>query len=127
MPQELENAEAFTSGHVVSGRDVIELEAVELMLALESQDVMQSGFEESVLSAAASVDGELLFHVPTPSSMPFQRAALVSLPTESGSLVVLATLDDAGSAIELQPETPETAHLFRLGEAYLEVATRFRM
>jgi hypothetical protein len=127
MPQELENADAVPSGHLAQTGDLVELEAVELMLALESQDVLQSGFEESVLSAAASVDGELLFHVPAPSSASFQRAALVSLPTDAGSIVVLAALDEAGSAIELQPETPETAHLFRLGEAYLEVATRFRM
>jgi hypothetical protein len=103
------------------------LEAVELMLALEAQDVVQTGFEESVQTAAASVNGELLFHVPAPASLPFQRAALIMLPTELGKSVVLAVLDEAGSAIELVEETPETTHLFRLGEAYLEVATRFRM
>ncbi len=104
-----------------------ELEAVELMLALEAQDVAQSGFEESVQLAAASVNGELLFHVPAPSSLPFQRAALIMLPTEAGKTVLLAVLDEAGSAIELVAESPETEHLYRLGEAYLEVATRFRM
>lgn len=103
------------------------LEAVELMLALEAQDVTQTGFEESVLSAAASVGGELLFQMPAPASLPFQRAALIMLPTDSGNTVVLAALDDAGSAIELLAENAETAHLYRLGEAYLEVATRFRM
>jgi hypothetical protein len=105
----------------------VELEAVELMLALEAQDVAQSGFEESVQLAAASVNGEMLFQVPAPSSLPFQRAALIMLPTDSGNSVVLAVLDEAGSAIELVGDSPETAHLYRLGEAYLEVATRFRM
>ena len=127
MPQELEHAGTDPSVIASPIGDLVELEAVELMLALESQDLMQCGFEESVQAAAASVDGELLFHVPTPSSLPFQRAALIMLPVEKGSIVVLATLDDSGSAIDLQQETPDTAHLFRLGEAYLEVATRFRM
>ena len=104
-----------------------ELEAVELMLALEAQDVARTGFEESVQSAAASVNGELLFQVPAPSSLPFQRAALIMLPTDAGNAVMLAVLDEAGSAIELVAESPETEHLYRLGEAYLEVATRFRM
>jgi hypothetical protein len=104
-----------------------ELEAVELMLALEAQNVAQSGFEESVQCAAASVNGELLFQVPAPASLPFQRAALIMLPTDAGNIVMLAVLDEAGSAIELLAESGETEHLYRLGEAYLEVATRFRM
>jgi predicted Zn-dependent protease len=103
------------------------LEAVELMLALEAQNVAQNGFEESVRAAAASVNGEMLFHVPAPASLPFQRAALIMMPVESGKSVVLAVLDEAGSAIELVGESSDTAHLYRLGEAYLEVATRFRM
>jgi hypothetical protein len=107
--------------------DNAELETVELMLALDSQDVMQAGFEESVQAAVASMDGEMLFHVPAPPEMPFQRAALIMLPSNKGSVVVLATLNDSGNAIELRQETEATAHLFRLGEAYLDVATRFRM
>ena len=103
------------------------LETVELMLALEAQNVAQDGFEGSVQSAAASVNGEMLFHVPAPASLPFQRAALIMLPTDTGNCVVLAVLDEAGSGIELVAESAETAHLYRLGEAYLEVATRFRM
>jgi hypothetical protein len=104
-----------------------ELETVELMLALEAQDVRLSGFEECVRAAVRSVNGELLFHLPAPASLPFQRVALVMLATENGPAIVLATLDETGSAIDIQPETGETEHLFRLGEAYLNVATRFRM
>ena len=102
------------------------LEAVELMLALEAQNVAQDGFEECVRTAAASVNGEMLFQVPAPSSLPFQRAALIMLPTESGNSVILAVLDGSGSGIDLVSESAETAHLYRLGEAYFEVATRFR-
>ncbi len=107
--------------------DKAELETVELMLALESQDVMQSGFEDSVQAAVASLDGEMLFQVPATPQMPFQRAALIMLPSGNSSVVVLATLNESGNAIELREETEDTAHLFRLGEAYLDVATRFRM
>lgn len=127
MPQMVESMEQAMAGRSTDPIGAFELETVELMLALESQDVMQSGFEESVQAAAASVRGELLFHVPAPASLPFQRAALVMLPTETGSVVVLATLDEAGGTIDLKAETPETAHLFRLGEAYVDLATRYRM
>jgi hypothetical protein len=113
--------------YLSDGGGNVELEAVELMLALEAQNVALDGFEECVQSAAASVNGQLLFHVPAPSSLPFQRAALIMLPTDAGNTVVLAVLDEAGSAIELLAQSPETEHLYRLGEAYLQVATRFRM
>jgi hypothetical protein len=109
------------------GGGSVELEAVELMLALEAQNVALDGFEECVQAAAASVNGQLLFHVPAPSSLPFQRAALIMLPTDAGNTIVLAVLDEAGSSIDLLAQSPETEHLYRLGEAYLQVATRFRM
>ena len=48
MPQELEHAGTDPSVIASPIGDLVELEAVELMLALESQDLMQCGFEESV-------------------------------------------------------------------------------
>jgi hypothetical protein len=101
------------------------LENVELLMALEAQNLVGSGFEASVRRAAEKIGAEFLFNIPAPSSLPFQRAALVSLPDDIGELV-LVTLSADGTTMDAQIETPETAHLFRLGEAWLAVVNQFR-
>ena len=101
------------------------LENVELHMALEAQNLVGSGFEAAVRRAAETIGAEFLFNIPAPSSLPFQRAALVSLPDEHAELV-LVTLSDDGASMHAQVEGPDTAHLFRLGEAWLAVVSQFR-
>jgi hypothetical protein len=101
------------------------LENVELLMALEAQNLVGSGFEASVRRAAEKIGAEFLFNIPAPSSLPFQRAALVSLPDDIGELV-LVTLSADGTTMDAQIETSETSHLFRLGEAWLAVVNQFR-
>ena len=102
-----------------------DLENVELLMALEAQNLMGSGFDNSVRRAAHSIGAEFLFNIPAPSSLPFQRAALVRLP-EGNDQIVLVTLSADGITMDAQEERPETAHLFRLGEAWLAVVDQFR-
>lgn len=106
----------------LSGAD---LENVELLMALEAQNLMGSGFDSSVRRAAQSVGAEFLFNIPAPSTLPFQRAALVRL-LEGNGQIVLVTLSSDGVTMDAQEERPETAHLFRLGEAWLAVVDQFR-
>lgn len=101
------------------------LETVELSMALEAQNLVGSGFDNAVRHACEAIGAEVLFNMPAPSSMPFQRAALVRLPDDHAELV-LVTLNDDGSSMNAICETPETAHLFRLGEAWLAVVSQFR-
>ncbi len=102
-----------------------DLENVELLMALEAQNLVGSGFDNSVRRAAQSIGAEFLFNIPAPSSLPFQRAALVRLPEGNGQ-IVLVTLSTDGITMDAQEERPETAHLFRLGEAWLAVVNQFR-
>lgn len=101
------------------------LENVELLMALEAQDVLTSGFEKSVQRAADLIGAEFLFNIPAPASLPFQRAALINLPNSESELA-LVTLSADGTTMDAQIESPETAHLFRLGEAWLAVVSQFR-
>lgn len=110
---------------VVAGASVDSLETVELSMALEAQNLVGSGFENAVRHAAEAIGAELLFNIPAPSSLPFQRAALVRLPDDECELV-LVTLNAEGSTMHAHRETPETAHLFRLGEAWMAVVSQFR-
>ena len=103
----------------------VDLENVELLMALEAQNLVGSGFDTSVRRAAEAIGAEFLFHSPALSSMPFQRAALVRLPEGNGQ-IVLVSLGEDGATMDAQSEQPETAHLFRLGEAWLAVANQFR-
>jgi hypothetical protein len=110
---------------LIAHNDVGNLETVELHMALGAQNLVGSGFEASVRRAAESIGAEFLFNIPAPSSLPFQRAALVSLPDDHAELV-LVTLSDDGATMDAQTEGPDTAHLFRLGEAWLAVVNQFR-
>lgn len=102
-----------------------DLENVELLMALEAQNLVGSGFDHSVRRAAEAIGAEFLFNIPAPSSLPFQRAALVRLP-EGNNQIVLVTLSPDGITMEAQSETADTAHLFRLGEAWLAVVDQFK-
>jgi hypothetical protein len=133
MPQAHQNSAHIHSAlasqiavpNLIAHNDVGTLENVELLMALEAQNLVGSGFEASVRRAAETIGAEFLFNIPTPASMPFQRAALVSLPDENSELV-LVTLSVDGTTMDAQLEGPETAHLFRLGEAWLAVVSQFR-
>lgn len=118
-------ASKIAAPNLIVHNDVGTLENVELMMALEAQNLVGSGFEASVRRAAETIGAEFLFNIPAPSSMPFQRAALVSLADENSELV-LVTLSADGSSMDAQVEGPDTAHLFRLGEAWLAVVSQFR-
>lgn len=102
-----------------------DLDSVEFQMALEAQNLARKGFDAAVRRAAEATGAEFLFNIPAPSSLPFQRAALVRLP-ETSRQIVLVTLSGDGVKMEAQEETPDTAHLFRLGEAWLAVSDQFR-
>ena len=126
MPQVNRAAEEFTAANVNAAPEATpDLENVELMMALDAQNLVGSGFDNSVRRAAEAIGAEFLFNIPAPDSLPYQRAALVRL-TEGNGQIVLISLSPDGVTMEAHTEEPETAHLFRLGEAWLAVADQFR-
>ena len=126
MPQVNQAAEEFTAANVntiqVSRPD---LENVEFMMALDAQNLVGSGFDNSVRRAAEAIGAAFLFNIPAPETLPYQRAALVRL-TDGNGQIVLVSLSPDGITMEAHTEEQETAHLFRLGEAWLAVADQFR-
>ena len=126
MPQVNQAAEEFTAANVntiqVSRPD---LENVEFMMALDAQNLVGSGFDNSVRRAAEAIGAEFLFNIPAPETLPYQRAALVRL-TDGNGQIVLVSLSPDGVTMEAHTEEQETAPLFRLGEAWLAVADQFR-
>lgn len=121
----INNADASQASVMIAHNNAGSLESVELQMALDAQNLMSSGFEASVRRATEAIGAEFLFNIPAPSSLPFQRAALVSLPDNCAELV-LVTLSADGVSMAAHIEGPETAHLFRLGEAWLAVVNQFR-
>ena len=126
MPQVNRAVEEFTVANVNSAPDATpDLENVEFMMALDAQNLVGSGFDNSVRRAAEAIGAEFLFNIPAPETLPYQRAALVRL-TDGHGQIVLVSLSPDGVTMEAHSEQPETAHLFRLGEAWLAVADQFR-
>ena len=101
MPQaNISTGSAVPALHAIPAKLLgADLENVELLMALEAQNLMGSGFDNSVRRAAQSIGAEFLFNIPAPSSLPFQRAALVRLPEGSGQ-IVLVTLSSDGVTME---------------------------
>jgi hypothetical protein len=126
MPQINRAVEEFTAANVNYAPDVgPDLENVELMMALDAQNLVGSGFDNSVRRAAEAIGAEFLFNIPAPDNLPYQRAALVRL-TDGNGQIILVSLSPDGVTMQAHSEEPETAHLFRLGEAWLAVADQFR-
>lgn len=125
MPQANMNASITVIAPSALAARAESLETVELSMALEAQNLVGSGFDNAVRHACDAIGAEVLFNMPATSSMPFQRAALVRLPDDNAELVLI-TLTGDGAAMEAVFETPETAHLFRLGEAWMAVVSQFR-
>ena len=124
MPQaNLNRIVSAPAQHAVALAGVDSLETVELSMALEAQNLVGSGFDNAVRHAAEAIGAEVLFNIPAPSSLPFQRAALVRLPDDAE--LVLVALNEQGSAMDAYRESPDTAHLFRLGEAWMAVVSQF--
>ena len=126
MPQVNRAVEEFTVANVNSAPDATpDLENVEFMMALDAQNLVGSGFDNSVRRAAEAIGAEFLLNILAPETLSYQRAALVRL-TDGHGQIVLVSLSPDGVTMEAHSEQPETAHLFRLGEAWLSVADQFR-
>ncbi|NEJ33447.1 hypothetical protein GR205_36685, partial [Rhizobium leguminosarum] len=105
---------------------MLPMELVELELSLEGYAGGDAGFCEAVRQAASRSGGELLFDLPAGGLIEdCRRIAVLRIPDHgSGTRVVLALLDYAGTEIRIQSPDEETAHLKRFAEAFIEVLER---
>ncbi|PSM18316.1 hypothetical protein [Nitratireductor sp. StC3] len=78
------------------------LEAVEFELALNSQDIAESGFETALRRAAERADGSVLFHMPALAQRDCQRVAAVSLGAGHDTHTVLVLLGRDGGSVRIE-------------------------
>lgn len=80
----------------------IPLETVEFELALNSQDIVEEGFEAAVRSVVDRTDATFLFHMPAHSVEGCQRVAAVSLGSGDERSTLLVLLHDDGRTFRLE-------------------------
>lgn len=78
------------------------LEMIELEMALAVQDVLASGFGETVRIAAQVIGGEVLFDMPMIPGSQWQRIAAVSAGLDDQAQVLLVMLGADGLTMQVE-------------------------
>ncbi|KGF70453.1 hypothetical protein LL06_04900 [Hoeflea sp. BAL378] len=102
----------------------MQLDLVELDLALDLNDIAEHGFGQAVRQAARTVGGEFLFDLPASGLIEnAQRIALVCLSRDNGGrfgLVLLSADGDRVRTVEADEDTMGLVHFARAFVAVLE-------
>lgn len=102
----------------------VSLEAAELELALQSQSIMEHGFEGAVRGALAELGGTLLFDMPASLLDGYQRVAAVSTGSGEERRIFLIHLGDDGSAIRVDEAESDTTPLAGFAASYANLMER---
>jgi len=86
----------------------VSLEAAELELALQSQSIMEHGFDGAVRGALAELGGTLLFDMPASLLDGYQRVAAVSTGLGAERRIFLIHLGDDGATIRVDEADSDT-------------------
>lgn len=78
------------------------LEMIELEMALAVQDVLASGFGDTVRNAAQTIGGEVLFDMPMVPGSQWQRIAAVSAGYDDQAQVLLVMLGADGLTMQVE-------------------------
>jgi hypothetical protein len=100
-------------------KDFIDLESVELELALNLETLRELGFEECLREASKSSGFNFLFQLPVFDQNPGQRIAVMS--TEDGDKLLYAVLDNSGTEIEIVPEEAMRSEIRNFAAAFMDV------
>lgn len=88
----------------------ISLEAVELELALQLQDIVTSGFAESVQGAVEAAGYTFLFQMPAVNCEGSQKIAAISAGAGEDRRILLVHLDEDGQTVRVEaPEGSENS------------------
>ena len=117
-------ADAKASDDIVI--DTPSLEAVELELAIDADDIRVLGFDAAVRDAMRSLDGEFLFDLPASGlATGFQRIAVVRVRSGGReTAILLVMLADDGDTIKVCEPDEETAGLSDFARAFINVLER---
>lgn len=109
-----------TGNRIAKGEtDFVDLESVELELALDLQTLHEAGFDECLREAAAACDFDFLFPLPAFDSVPGQRIAVVS--TGARGKLLFAVLNKAGTDIEIVPDAAMIPEIRSFASAFTDV------
>jgi|SRR5690554_6727648 hypothetical protein len=97
----------------------ISLEAVELELALQLQNVVAKGFSETVQDAVEVAGYRFLFQMPAVGCGDTQRIAAICAGAGDGRRILLVHLEEDGRTLSVRPAASDNDN------AYAEMAQSF--
>lgn len=93
---------AFRPTMETASSQSVSLEAAELELALQSQDISEQGFAGVILHALEILEGTLLFDMPAAMLPGYQRVAAASTGAGDDRRIFLIHLADDGATIKVE-------------------------
>lgn len=102
---------------------ILSLETIELELALQSQDTVQSGFEGALRQALEKAGGTLLFHMRVEEAGASRWTAAVSIGNGDDRQFLIVTIPGDGSPL-IEPLEKSGEPIARIAPAFAEVMER---
>lgn len=96
----------------------ITLEAVELELALQMQDIVARGFEDSVQGAVEAAGYQFLFQFPAGLENGQQRVAAISAGAGDDRHILLVHLADDGETLKVEAPSEDANSIVEFAESY---------
>ncbi len=96
----------------------ISLEAVELELALQLQDIVGRGFEDSVQDAVEAAGYDFLFQFPAGHSDGDQRVAAIAARNGEERQILLVHLAEDGETLRVEAPNDEPNSIARFAASY---------
>lgn len=103
------------------------MELLELELSLDGFEPGTGTFADHVRTAAAAIEGALLFELPASGLIAdCERIAVMRIPQDDSPLMttVFACLEDDGTTIRIEKPDERTADLRNFAEAFVDVLQR---
>jgi hypothetical protein len=101
------------------------LEAVELELALQNQNLVSLGFEESIQTALKAIGGEMLFQMRLENE-DCQRVAAVRIGSEDERQFALVIMPPDGGLMRVEPVAQSSNPIAQITESYAGLMDVFR-
>jgi hypothetical protein len=101
------------------------LEAVELELALQNQNLVSLGFEESIQTALKAIGGEMLFQMRLENE-DCQRVAAVRIGNEDERQLALVIMPPDGGLMRVEPVAQSSNPIAQITESYAGLMDVFR-
>ncbi|URK88300.1 hypothetical protein [Rhizobium herbae] len=127
LSSEMNAPEAATQTLVPASDTGLTMELLELELSLDGFTTGPDGFAAHVRSAAAAIDGALLFELPASGLVAdCDRIAVLRIPTDGSTAMatIFACLAAGGNTIRIETPDETTEGLKNFAEAFVDVLQR---